>query len=104
MKHLVRFDDALDRAIGFARDHLEQLGGHVVIVRDLTGKIRFALANEVDDELALAAELDAQLGGFSAGVSQLLLVRSTLLAPDTIFAAAELRQVDAGSACSSAGS
>ncbi len=92
----VRFDEALERAIGLARERLASLGGDIVITRDLFGRIRFALANEVTDRLALAAELHTLLGAFSAGVGQLILQRSELLAPEAIFDAAELRQVEPG--------
>ena len=57
----VRFDEALDRAIAFARQHRPEFGGCVVIVRDLLGRIRFALGAPTEGAEALSGELHAVL-------------------------------------------
>jgi hypothetical protein len=92
----VRFDEALDRAIDFAREHRADLGGEIVIVRDLVGRIRFALGGEPKDSSKLSGELHALLGAFSPGASQVFLVRSEMLAPEAVFAAPELRHLEEG--------
>lgn len=92
----IRFDEALERAIAFARDHRARLGGEVVIVRDLLGRIRLALGGDAEGVEALAGELSALLGAFSPGVSQLFLPRAGMLAPSAVFEAPELRNLDEG--------
>lgn len=92
----VRFDEALDRTLAFAREHLARLGGDVVIVRDLLGRIRLALGGEPEAPEALCGELQALLGAFSPGPAQLFLLRPEMLAPEAVFAAPELRHLEKG--------
>jgi CO dehydrogenase nickel-insertion accessory protein CooC1 len=92
----VRFDEALDRAVAFAREHRVDLGGEVVIVRDLLGRFRFALRDRAKPLDALAGELHARLGAFSPGASQVFLLRSEMLAPQDVFESPELRDLGEG--------
>lgn len=92
----VRFDEGLDLAVAFARDHLAELGGDVVIVRDLLGRIRIALGGVPKEREALAGALHPQLGAFSPGAGQIFLVKSEMLAPEAVFDAPELRRLDEG--------
>ncbi|TMQ13423.1 MAG: ParA family protein [Deltaproteobacteria bacterium] len=96
MTALVRFDEALDRAIDYSVKHLDDLGRDVVIVRDLFGRIRIALGNDAAVTDELGDELHALLGAFSPGATELIMQRASLLAPEAIFAAAELRQITPG--------
>lgn len=96
MAETVRFDHALDQAIAFVIEHVDELGGDVVIVRDLIGRIRLALANEAPEAEALGAKLHARLGAFSPGQTQIVLHRESVLAQDSIFHAPELRQIVPG--------
>lgn len=92
----VRFDEALDRAIGYAVEHLDDLGRDVVIVRDLFGRIRIALGNDAVACDQLGDELHPLLGAFSPGATEIIMQRASLLAPDAIFGAAELRRIAPG--------
>lgn len=96
MTTVVRFDVALDRAIEFARKNLALLGGEVVIVRDILGKIRFALNKAKPEHVQARLELATQLGAFGASVSELFMYREDLVAPEAIFQAAELRTLEPG--------
>lgn len=92
----IRFDEALSRALAFARAHLAALGGNIIIVRDLLGRFRFALDADLEVPEALASELHEYLGAFSSGPTQLFLIRSAMFAPEAVFDAAELRPVEPG--------
>jgi hypothetical protein len=65
----VRFDEALDRAIRFAVERCGLLGGDVVIIRDLFGRIRLALGNDAEAANDVGHELHVLLGAFSPGPS-----------------------------------
>jgi hypothetical protein len=93
---LVRFDEALDRAIRYVVEHLDSLGGDVVIVRDLFGRIRIVMGNDAAISDEVSGELHSLLGAFSPGATELIEHRGTLLAPDAIFGAGELRQIAPG--------
>jgi MinD-like ATPase involved in chromosome partitioning or flagellar assembly len=92
----IRFDEALDRTIVYVRQHLTRLGGDVVIVRDLAGRVRLALTRDVTAPDVIARELHSKLGAFSPGVEQILLQRETMFAPEAVFEAPELREIAAG--------
>lgn len=92
----IRFDEALDRTVRYAVEHLDDLGRDVVIIRDLFGRIRIALNSDASAAEALASELHSLLGAFSPGAADVIMRRASLLAPDTIFGAAELRQIEPG--------
>lgn len=96
MTALVRFDDAIERAIGYAVKHLERLGGDVVIVRDLFGRIRVVLGSDAVVAAGVGDELHPLLGAFSPGATEIIMERASLLAPDAIFGADELRQIAPG--------
>jgi hypothetical protein len=93
---LVRFDEALDGAISYAVEHVDRLGHDVVIIRDLFGRIRIALGNEVSVASESGEDLHRLLGAFSPGATEVVLQRASLLAPEDIFDAAELRQIAPG--------
>jgi hypothetical protein len=93
---LVRFDEALDRVIRYVVEHLDKLGRDVVIIRDLLGRIRIALGNDVPGPAELGDELHSLLGAFSPGATEIVMQRASLLAPEAIFGAAELRRIAAG--------
>lgn len=92
----VRFDRALEIAIDFASKRRTEMGGDVIVVRDLRGRIRFALGERPEQADALAREVDQVLGAFSPGATQIFLIREAMLAPDAVFGASELRQVAEG--------
>ena len=92
----VRFDEALDRAIGYSVDHVDALGRDVVIVRDLFGRIRIVLGHDAAGAAELGERLHSLLGAFSPGASEVIAQRASLLAPEAIFGAAELRQIAPG--------
>ncbi|MBI4705857.1 MAG: ParA family protein [Deltaproteobacteria bacterium] len=90
----VRFDEALDRALTFCRQHAGGLGGDVVVVRDVVGRIRIATTEPARDVDVLARGLHALLGAWSPGVAQLFLAKPDLLDPSAIFQAPELRRIE----------
>lgn len=96
MKQRVRFDKALAEAIHFARAHLQELGGDVVIVRDLVGRIRLALSSSPPNITSLSGELDSLIGAFSPGRPQLFLVKDEMISPHAVFDAPELRRISPG--------
>ncbi|HEY0484436.1 MAG TPA: AAA family ATPase [Kofleriaceae bacterium] len=77
-------------------EHLDDLGREVVIVRDLFGRIRIALGNDAVVADELGDELHGLLGAFSPGATEVVMQRASLIAPDAIFGAPELRQIAPG--------
>jgi MinD-like ATPase involved in chromosome partitioning or flagellar assembly len=92
----IRFDEALDRTIDFVTRHLAALGGDVVIVRDLSGRIRLVLCRDMPDVESLAQELHNNLGAFSAGLAQTIRQPADLVAREAFADAEESRQIAPG--------
>jgi hypothetical protein len=97
----IRFDDAWAHARSVVEAHPQLAGNsHVVLVRDLYGKVRLALDDRADVALAsevradLLAAFDQQLGAFSPGRNSLLLLASEMFAPEEVFGAADALAAD----------
>lgn len=93
----VRFDEALVRAITFAKQERGHLGD-VVIVRDLAGKPRLVYSSMLEPALhtELATRLHGELGAYSPGTQAVLTPSSQLLAADEILRSPDLRFVGDG--------
>jgi hypothetical protein len=92
----VRFDQALEWALAFAAEHREVLGGDMVVVRDIVGRIRLACAARPKNAEELAAKLHLLLGAFSVGKDGVLLFRDEMMLPHTVFDSRDLAQVSEG--------
>jgi hypothetical protein len=90
---MVRFDEALNVAVDFCQRRRQQLGDDLVLVRDIVGRIRLATPNGLAQPEAILAELHNRLGGWSPGVTGLLLTGSDLLNPDAIFKSSDARSI-----------
>lgn len=95
----MRFDEAIDAALGVIR---EQLGGRrcsITLVRDVAGQVTVVLGDGVLDSAEvelLAKGLDARLGRFSPGLRRVLLRRSDLIdQQDVLESADRVRIADA---------
>ncbi len=99
---IVRFDEAWRRAQGWARQQLAQCLSHVVLVRDLYGRVRIALDDRGDtsgmpsDETTttLAQDFVARLGRFAPEAGSVFLRASQMFAPDEVFASADTLSAD----------
>jgi len=87
---IIRFQEALEKAIQLAKQHYADLGGQPVLVRDLYARIRIALPIEAPiDETAqkkhedLAVLFEQALGNFSH--QSVFLYRDELFDSDAIF-------------------
>lgn len=96
----VRFDSALEHALELVRAHLSQLGGSVVVVRDLMGCIRVAVENDAGLNKAqldaFRAEFSSRLGAFAPEPQEVLLLRSELFVPETLFGTPDAWRMEAG--------
>jgi len=96
---IVRFNEALDIARKLVEDHWDDLGGEVVLVRDLYGRIRVILKNKPkpeEDELQkshgrFAKKLQTQLGAFGYNKSQVILYGDEMHDPDAIYKSPDKR-------------
>ncbi len=92
MRSVVRFDEALQRAIEVARARLADFAAKTVIVRDLNGRIRIALddrglppAPEATWRETIAAELTAALDAYAVPKSSAVLLATQMMEPDELF-------------------
>ena len=86
----VRFDDALQNAQNFIQARKDELGTDVVLVRDLLGRIRIAVAIERNDRhLELSRELHLSLGAFSPGEESIFLYRGEMFDPNGVFSSSD---------------
>jgi hypothetical protein len=92
----VRFDQALEVALAFCRQHRAVLGDETVVVRDIVGRIRIATAAAIAAGSTLWDELHDVLGAWSPGITGLHLVGSDLLDPDSIFKSPDVRTMSEG--------
>jgi hypothetical protein len=92
----VRFDDALELALRFAEENAAALGGDVIIVRNLLGRISFVLTGNPTNEDALAERLHQQLGVWSAGPRGVILRAEEMVAPEAVLHAKELQTLARG--------
>lgn len=100
---ILRFDDAWRLALALAEESLAEVpSGCLVLIRDIYGKIRFALDDRggsggIPDEgkrKALADRFDRELGAWSPGRSGMFLMGTELFAPEEIFAAEDATWAD----------
>jgi hypothetical protein len=90
---MIRFDNAWSKAQSFMEDRLGRFGGRAVLVRDLYGRIRIGFDDRqdpnglpnLDEQRALAQEVDRDLGPFSPGVESLFLSATSMFAPEELF-------------------
>lgn len=91
-RRLVLFDEALARALDFAKRHFSEFPSAPLLVRDIYGRLRIA----IDDRQSplnpsaldgLAAALDKELGSYSLGptAEDAFLFGSRLYDPDNVF-------------------
>lgn len=91
----VRFDQSLKEAIDFVRANRAALGSNKpLLVRDLHGRISIALNDEdpgldVAHVRSLLSKLHGQLGPYSPGEQELLILKSELFVPENFFASAD---------------
>jgi CobQ/CobB/MinD/ParA nucleotide binding domain len=98
----VRFDQAWARANAFVSAHPDLDANHVVLIRDLYGRIRVALDDRnlqggipgPEARRGLAESLDKELRVFSPGTSSLFLLASEMFAPDEVFETADTMWAD----------
>jgi cellulose biosynthesis protein BcsQ len=88
MSETVFFDDALGHAKKWVLEHLRQLGGKVVIIRDFYGRIRIATKRSekecgIGEDAVLA--LSKLLGSYSLGKEYILLYPEDTLFHESIF-------------------
>jgi hypothetical protein len=86
----LRFQDALDKAIGFVKDHSLLSDNSPVIIRDLYGKIRLFLQTEpMPEHKELAVQLSDFLGGFGHPANELFLYANDFFDPDSIVSSSD---------------
>jgi len=95
--NVVRFDEALKRAIEFVDKRKGELGEPIVLVRDLYGRIRIAIRKRPDLPTngleAIGKALREQLGAFGPGTDPFLFGED-LVDPSAIFDSRDLVPVD----------
>lgn len=99
---ILRFDDAWLAANDFVRRRLGEWAAHVVVVRDIYGRVRIVLDDRAsavigpsaDERGALAKELQAQLGAWSPGEHGVLALASSMFAPDDLLSSDDLLAAD----------
>lgn len=88
----VRFDDALARAREWLRKRGSSLGGRVLVIRDLAGRIAVLLPEERGPRHEpLAEELAAELGAYGADPDRILLSPSDFFNAEALFASPDAR-------------
>jgi hypothetical protein len=89
----VRFDEAIERVLAVLRAQPESWGDEILLVRDLTGRIRVALRNPPpgldETRAALEATLREAAGAFCA--DEPILLESEMFAPASFFDNPEAR-------------
>lgn len=86
----VRFDDALAQGLGVVTSHLEAIGGPVIVVRDLLGRLHVVIDDRdraplVDSvRAALSEALGERLGAFAAGKSARVRLASQMIDPEAV--------------------
>lgn len=95
---VVRFDEALRRAVDFVADRFGSSASAVVVVRDVAGRIRLAVDDARDPSAGsvahgedLETQFRAHVGAFAAGPGDAVVVRSQMVAPEDVFSAAASR-------------
>jgi CheY-like chemotaxis protein len=86
----ILFEQALQRAIEFAKSHEVELGTPVLLVRDLFGRIRIAMETSPDEPTLfahkqLAAAFSESLQNYAPVLDAVFLYGNELFAPDAIF-------------------
>lgn len=80
----VRFQDALDKAIQFAKENYSLLGEDPIIIRDIYGCISVILQCKNNKHKKLAAQLFKSLGNFAYSTDSIFVYREDLFAIDSL--------------------
>lgn len=85
MSEIIRFQDALPKAVNFVQTNDDNLGQETIIIRDLYGKIRLFLQIEPNEQLnTLAQSLSVQLGNFGYPAPDIFIYKTDFFDPDSV--------------------
>ncbi|MBI5485736.1 MAG: hypothetical protein HY905_00225, partial [Deltaproteobacteria bacterium] len=91
---VVRFDEALRRAVGFVAEKFGSSASAVVVVRDVAGRIRLAVddtrepsAGSVAHEKDFQTQFRSHVGAFAADPGDGVVLRSQMVTPEDVFSA-----------------